>query len=208
MCSPRPIALAVLCFAVATGGARAEIEDPDTQAARRRFDEGLAAYDAGRYDEALGKFEAARALRPTAAFDYNIGRCQERLERWGDAAASFERFLAAAPPDAASAAVHERVAVLRARAAPRPDRRLRHAAIALAAVTVATGATWAGLFGSVGAEYHDRLGPCGGACTEDSVSGLRARQQASYAFAAIAASALVADVVIWVVDARRRRASR
>jgi len=96
--------------------ARAQAPDPDTQAARRHYQRGLGLYDQERYDDAIQEFNAAKELKPLPAFDYNIGRCQERLERWEEAAASYEHYLAATPDAPESATLEERIGVLRDRA--------------------------------------------------------------------------------------------
>ncbi|HZS36320.1 MAG TPA: tetratricopeptide repeat protein [Polyangia bacterium] len=96
--------------------ARAQAPDPDTQAARRHYDRGLALYDQERYDAAIREFSAAKELKPLPAFDFNIGRCYERLERWRDAAEAYERYLAAVPDAPERDMLKERLVVLHERA--------------------------------------------------------------------------------------------
>ena len=74
----------VICLVSAL--ASAQPADPDTEAAKRHFDRGKALYEQQRYDEALGEFETARALKPLPELLYNIGRTQERREEWAAAA--------------------------------------------------------------------------------------------------------------------------
>src|ERR1700733_11973829 len=66
-----------------TGGARAQTHaspDPDPLAAARAlFGEALVAEQAGRFAEALEKFERVRAVRDTASVEYRIGSCHEGL---------------------------------------------------------------------------------------------------------------------------------
>jgi tetratricopeptide (TPR) repeat protein len=59
------------------------------KAARKRFDEGLAHYRAGRWDEAIESFRAAQAIAPAAELHFNIaqayrmkGACAEALEEY------------------------------------------------------------------------------------------------------------------------------
>ena len=75
------LAAALLLVAgLAPSPARGE-DDTDTEIAKRHFAAGSAAYGAGDYRRALREFEEARLARPMAAFDYNIARCLDRLER-------------------------------------------------------------------------------------------------------------------------------
>src|SRR5262249_13805170 len=53
---------------------------------------------------------------PLPAFDYNIGRCSERLERWAAAAAAYERYLAAQPDAEDAVEIRQRIDILKARA--------------------------------------------------------------------------------------------
>lgn len=94
--------------------ARAQ-EDPDTQAARRHFTLGQQLYEQERYDDAVREFMTAKELKPIPAFDYNIGRCLDRLERWSEAADAYQRYLTADPHSAGAAELEQRIAVLRAR---------------------------------------------------------------------------------------------
>jgi tetratricopeptide (TPR) repeat protein len=105
----------VWAWVALAGVAHAQRPDPDTQAARRHYDRGLKLYDQEHYEEAAREFQTAKEMRPTPAFDYNIGRCYERLERWKDAADAYDRFLAGTPAAEDTAALRTRVAVLRER---------------------------------------------------------------------------------------------
>src|SRR6185295_12886613 len=90
------LALLTLLLALAAPTARADDDDPDTELARRLFKEGSALYMAGDYQKALERFERARQAKPAAAFDFNIARCHDRLGRWTEALAEYERFIATA----------------------------------------------------------------------------------------------------------------
>jgi tetratricopeptide (TPR) repeat protein len=100
-------------------------EDPDTEVARRHFQIGRAAYDAGDYQQALESFERANRIKPAAAFDFNIGRCFDRLERYPEAIASYQRFVSSIPTPPDADEVRARIAVLKERiaSAPSPTRR-------------------------------------------------------------------------------------
>ena len=74
-------------------------EDPDTEVARRHFNNGRAFYDKNEYEKALDEFTAARRVRPHPALDYNIARCLDRLEHYKEAVAAYESYAASNPPD-------------------------------------------------------------------------------------------------------------
>ena len=100
--------------------------DADAEAARRRYMRGSQLYSQSKYRSALAAFEEARELKPLPAFDYNIARCLERLERWGEAVVAYRRFLAAAGDDPVRGEVVARVEELEARVArtTRPESRV------------------------------------------------------------------------------------
>lgn len=75
-----------LCIALALAGQ----SDDD---ARRFFDEGVAMAREERWDEALAKFEASRAIRERPSTLFNIGTALLRLKRPVGAAATFTRFI-------------------------------------------------------------------------------------------------------------------
>lgn len=95
-------------------GARA-LEDPDTEVAKKHFEAGRGFYDAGDYAKALDEFLAARRSKPAPAFDFNIARCLDRLERYHEAIAEYEAYLTHShkAPDADE--VRTRINVLRQR---------------------------------------------------------------------------------------------
>jgi tetratricopeptide (TPR) repeat protein len=208
-----------LALALASGSARA-IEDPDTEIARRHFEAGRDHYEAGDYQSALKEFEAARAARPLAAFDFNIGRCYDRLERPADAVAAYERYLAAAPDAPDAAEVRERIGVLKRRIAvespppppptppPPPSRKRLIAPIAVGGAAVVVAAVGAGLLGSVKVDFDELAsGPnsCR-PCSDTQISPLEARANAGYVLLGTAGALAVVDVVLWVRAVRHRRA--
>jgi len=212
---------ALVCVLLLAATAGAEKPDPDTEIARRHFEAGRAKYDASDYQGALEEFEAARKVRQFAAFDYNIARCLDRLERPAEAVAAYERYLAAAPADDPDASeVRERVRVLKERipATPPPapatpvrsDRSRLLAPSLVGGVTVAALAAGAGLLGSVRVDY-DRLasGPdsCR-PCSEAQVTPLRTRANAGYAMIGLGGALAVVDVILWVRARRPSRAGR
>jgi tetratricopeptide (TPR) repeat protein len=84
-------------------------EDPDTEVARKHFAAGHAFYASADYEHALEEFQTARRAKPHPALDYNIARCLDRLERYPEAIAAYNSYIASGPADAAEmrARVHE-----------------------------------------------------------------------------------------------------
>jgi tetratricopeptide (TPR) repeat protein len=112
----RAIRVLTLLLLVVPSAARAIGEDdPDVEIARRHFDKGARAYQAHDYANALGEFLEARRVKPLPAFDYNIGRCYDRLERYEEAVTFYERYLATHPGEPDQSEVTARVKVLKQR---------------------------------------------------------------------------------------------
>lgn len=84
------------------------------RAARGAFKQGQRAFDAGRFEEALERFEQAYALsaRPELLFD--VGLAADRLREDARALAAFERYLDEAVDPEHRVQVEQRVAALRA----------------------------------------------------------------------------------------------
>jgi tetratricopeptide (TPR) repeat protein len=61
--------------------------------AKAAFAAGKAAFERGDYETALQQFERANSIAPAPSLSYNIGATYERLGRWADAAAAFDRYL-------------------------------------------------------------------------------------------------------------------
>jgi tetratricopeptide (TPR) repeat protein len=94
--------------------------DPDEEVARKHFAVGIGYYDAGEYQSALREFRAAYTAKPAPGFQFNIGRCLDRMEQWSEAADAYERYLAGKPDAADAAEVRQRIKALRARGEPPP----------------------------------------------------------------------------------------
>jgi tetratricopeptide (TPR) repeat protein len=112
LCRALGVALALL---LATGVARAGINDPDIEIAKRHFARGSAFYDAKSYREALDEFIAAARVKPGPALEYNIARCYDRLEEWANAIKHYELYLAETPNAADTDEVHVRMVALKKR---------------------------------------------------------------------------------------------
>jgi tetratricopeptide (TPR) repeat protein len=82
---------------VAFAAAPAASEDKapvDTEArAMQAYNDGKAAYDAGKYEEALKLFLDAQSLYPSPVFHYNVALCQESLGNLEQAVISYEAYL-------------------------------------------------------------------------------------------------------------------
>lgn len=113
--------LLLLLFVVSSATAHAE-DDPDEEIARRRFVRGTDFYAANDYEKALAEFEAARRVKQAPAFDFNIARCLDRLERFESAILEYEKYLQAAPNAADAPGVRDRIAKLRTRIPATPAR--------------------------------------------------------------------------------------
>lgn len=84
-----------------------------TDRARDLFTRGVAAYSAGRLEEAAGLLGEADALLPSPELAYNLGRVHERMGHVEEAVRYYRRYLDAGTADEASRAdVEARVAAL------------------------------------------------------------------------------------------------
>jgi tetratricopeptide (TPR) repeat protein len=99
---------------VAAPRAAAQEDVPADADARALFDEGRAAYTAGRFEDAVRAFRRAYVLSPRYQLLYNIGQAELRGGHDDRALQAFEGYLRQAPPDASDRSeVQERVTVLR-----------------------------------------------------------------------------------------------
>jgi tetratricopeptide (TPR) repeat protein len=197
---------------------------PDEEVARREYRAGADAYERSEYAEALEHFTTARAARSLPALDYNIGRCLDRLGRWNDATTAYERYLAAMPAADNRAEVQARIVELRKRvtvttgvlASPTPapipaprEHRLRLPAGLLLGGALLVEIAGSAVYGVTYRDYATRRDACNGQCPPMSLTGLRSEvnkgQIGSGVLWGIGSAALVADVVLWIVDARRGR---
>ena len=97
------IAAAVLVVALPAGA-----QDDREEEARALFMAGRAAYDAGRYEAALDRFQEAYELSGRPSLLYNIGQAADRLRMDQLALESFEEFLAETPPETRNRDVAQR----------------------------------------------------------------------------------------------------
>jgi tetratricopeptide (TPR) repeat protein len=213
----RGAAIWLALFLSLGGVARATpADDPDTEIARRHFETARTLYEHARYEEAIVEFEAARRARPVAELEYNIARCLDRLERWEQAIARYERYLAAAAPGPEKESVSARVAELRPRVdeararalaeAPRRRPRWYVAPTVLGVAALALGGAGAGLVGSVAGPYRDLdVGACALGCPRSTYEHLENRAIAGYAVLGVAGAVAVVDVALWIALSRKVR---
>lgn len=115
------------------------LQDPATEEelaeaeARALFNAAVAAYDAGRYEDALDSFERAYQRSQRPALLYNMGQCYDRLRRDEEAVDAFERYLTAMPGADNRAQVEQRIRALREGIARRSNPELEPTAVARAA---------------------------------------------------------------------------
>ncbi len=104
------------------GAPPSSADDAALVRARAVFAEGVAAYDAGRLDEALAKLGEAYRLRPSPEIAFNVARVCERMGEAAQGIAYFGHYLRdGAPTEAERADVARRIAGLEALAARQRD---------------------------------------------------------------------------------------
>ncbi|MGZ3440919.1 MAG: tetratricopeptide repeat protein [Polyangia bacterium] len=105
--------VAVVCALVAPARAMTEEEER----AKAHFLAGQSYYDQASYSDALREFNEAYRISKRPALLYNIARCFEALEKYGDAVAMLQHYLDEDPGTSDRAAVETRIANLRERQA-------------------------------------------------------------------------------------------
>jgi len=93
--------------------------DDRTEEAKGLFAAGRAAFDAGRYEDALDYFERSHAISKKPGLLYNIGLSHDRLRNDEKALAAYDAYLAAVPEAENRATVETRAAAIRAALARR-----------------------------------------------------------------------------------------
>ncbi|WP_437297918.1 tetratricopeptide repeat protein [Sorangium sp. So ce426] len=98
----RAAALGLVCWALLSPSWLHAQDDSATRALRLQFAQGLTLEIAGRWADALDRFEAIARRRPTANVTYHIGLCHERLGRLRTAERTYHnaRAIAGAGADA------------------------------------------------------------------------------------------------------------
>ena len=84
--------------ATAPAAGAAATAKPDLNEAKKRYASGEKKFKAGDWQGALDDFSAADAIKPTPQSARYIGLCDDRLGKFPDAIAAYDRFLADVPP--------------------------------------------------------------------------------------------------------------
>lgn len=213
-----PLAVILVASSRAWGEAPTTI-DPDVEVAHRHFSKGSELYEAGLYAEAVNEFEAAHDVKPLPAFDYNIGKCFDRLEQWSRAVEAYRRFLTASPNDPNAPEVHGRVTVLEHRMAEAQVRRVLNLAASpapprtehrylvpgvVAGGALALGVIGAGLLGSAAHRFNELAGSCAPSCAPGAGSTIEPLGVAGDVMLALAGAAAVVDIALWIRATKRR----
>ena len=103
----------------ATGATPAQGGQDRTEEAKGLFNAGRAAFDAGRYPDALDYFQRAYAISGRAGLLYNIGLSYDRLREDERALAAYDQYLTLAPEAQNRVEVETRAAAIRAALARR-----------------------------------------------------------------------------------------
>ena len=102
-----------LCLALASTALAAP--DANTEKARAAFQAAQTLYQAGRFADALTKFQEAQALKPHPVIIFNIARCHEQLGALAEALASYREYLRLSPEATDRDAVRASIASLEKR---------------------------------------------------------------------------------------------
>ncbi|MCR9165051.1 MAG: tetratricopeptide repeat protein [Nannocystaceae bacterium] len=84
-------------------------QDPQLERAMESYELGKKAYNAARYEDALGHFQEAATRYASPDFQYNIGLCYERLGKPDEAIRAFRTYLRAKPDADDRANVEDRI---------------------------------------------------------------------------------------------------
>ena len=106
---------AVVCAAAASAHANSD----DDERAKAHFLAGQSYYEQASYADALREFNEAYRISKRPALLYNIARCDEALEQYGEAVKMLEAYLAQDPQTTDREAVETRIANLKEREAAR-----------------------------------------------------------------------------------------
>lgn len=86
-----------LVFIVSLIPAQALADGDPIEVAKREFEEGKGAFERGQYEVALQHFLEAEKIAPAPSLTYNIGLVYERMGRYTEAAAAFDKYLEQLP---------------------------------------------------------------------------------------------------------------
>lgn len=95
--APGWVLLAVLAWPRSGVAGDAPPPPPASSAAQARFQAGIAAYEDGRFREAIARFEEADQLAPSALLSFNIAKVYDRMADQPSALASYRDYLRRLP---------------------------------------------------------------------------------------------------------------
>jgi len=101
----RGVGAALLLLLLAARPAAAEITEEAKAQARLHYSKGKAAFELGRFKEALKEYSQAYKLAPLPGFLFNIGQCHRNLDNYEKAIFSFRLYLKKMPEARNRAAV-------------------------------------------------------------------------------------------------------
>ncbi len=197
--------------------AHAQDDARSLDAARAELEAGRLAYENGEFEVALDRFERAYELSGSADLLYNVATCADRLRRDDVALDSYERYLEAAPETEDRAQIEGRIRALRAalaregsrvepapapsEAGPAPHAHHRLFTWIALGVSVALGATTAGLWAGAQSSY-DSFSACAPSCdpAEVGASSGHALQTAGNVLFGLSLAALAGAVVLFFVE--------
>jgi tetratricopeptide (TPR) repeat protein len=216
----RWLAVGIACGCVLLAGlacAEPGDDDPDTEIAKRYFEQGRAAYDRGDYPLAINRFMAASRVKAAPAFEFNLARCYDRSDQPQQAIESYRRYLQLAPNGEGADESRARIAVLQARTTemvrpsvvPMPVRRRYLGGFVGLGITLGLVVAVVGTGSYVVAQHASLKSSCGATGCSDA-------QQASMKHAALAtdvllggtAAAAIATVTLFVVESRHHMDAR
>jgi hypothetical protein len=177
--------------------------------ARRHFERGSELYGQRDYAGAITEFEVARRFHPSAALEFDIGRCLEALGRTDEAIGVYERYLRGSAPGPNRIEVQARLDALRRWHVGRrtTPRYLGPGLLLGGALAIGLGAGV--LYGSARSQYDDVVGTARCMpCSNETIDAIGRRETASVALVAISGAVLLGDLVWFGVVARRHGRAR
>lgn len=211
------VLVALLVLSSAAGAAEPLTDD---EAGKRHYMSAQAYFDQAAYGDALREYQASYRLSKYPAILYQIGQCQERLGQISEAIATFESYLQADPQSKRRASVETTIVNLKERLKaapvvtapppaevvhkPKASRRWLAPGIVLG-VAGALAIGGAGLLATIQPEI-DTLSVSDPRAPDyrSRIDALESRANGGYALFGLAGAALVVDVVLWVVAAKKQ----
>ena len=109
------ISALLLCASMVAGQGESEPDAPNSdEEAKALFQAGRVAFEAGRYEDALDRWNTAYGLSGQPRLRYNIGLAAERLGRIDEAIAAFESYIKWEPDGVRSDEVRAKLTTLKA----------------------------------------------------------------------------------------------